>query len=62
MGIIILRLLVIFYVLGMVFVLFRLISSKVVKDKNVFFAILFFPILLMTEKGRNFLKEIMKGI
>ena len=58
MMIVILRLLV----LGMVFVLFRLISAKVVKDKSVFFAILFFPILLITEKGRTFLKEIMKGI
>jgi|GEM_PF-5105230 hypothetical protein len=61
MNILFLRFLVIFYVCGVIFLLFSLITANVVKKKQAFFGLLFFPVLLLTSKGRAFLKEITKG-
>lgn len=61
MNILLLRLLVIFYICGVVFLLFSLITANVVKNKHAFIGLLFFPILLLSSKGRAFLKEITKG-
>ena len=61
MGLIILRLLVIFYVLGIMFLLITLITKNMVEKKHTFLGLVFFPFLLFTKSGRNFLHSIIKG-
>ena len=60
MNILFLRVLVIFYVTGLIFLLFSLMTADVIQKKRVFAALFFFPFLLFTSKGRAFLKEILK--
>ena len=61
MNILLLRLLILFYVLGLVFLLVKLVSSDLAKNNRRFLAILLFPICLATPEGRQFLKKIIYG-
>ena len=61
MGIFILRCIAIFYVLGLFYLIINLINKDIIKNKRCFLGLIFFPILLITDQGRQFLKEIIKG-
>ena len=61
MGIIILRFIVIFYVLGLLFLIINLMNKDIVKNKRSVLGLIFFPVLVITSQGRKFLKEIIKG-
>ena len=61
MGIIILRFIVIFYVLGLLFLIINLMNKDIVKNKRSVLGLIFFPVLVITLQGRKFLKEIIKG-
>lgn len=61
MGIIILRFIVIFYVLGLLFLIINLMNKDIVKNKRSMLGLIFFPVLVITSQGRKFLKEIIKG-
>lgn len=61
MGIIILRFIVIFYVLGLLFLIINLMNKDIVKNKRSILGLIFFPVLVITSQGRKFLKEIIKG-
>lgn len=59
MNILLLRLLVLFYICGLVFLLLKLISSDMAKNKRRYLAILLFPVCLLTKEGRQYLKTIL---
>lgn len=61
MNIILLRLLVLFYILGLAFLLVRLISSDMAKNNRRFWAIILFPVCLATHEGRQYLKKLLQG-
>ena len=61
MNIVILRELLLFYVLGLVFLLIKLVSSDLVKSNRRILAIILFPVCLATEQGRTYLKKIIHG-
>ncbi|MBR4927083.1 MAG: hypothetical protein IKY98_02020 [Alphaproteobacteria bacterium] len=61
MGIIILRLLVIFYVAGILFLIVSLGSKDIVEKKRSLLGLFAFPILLFSQEGRTFLSKIIKG-
>lgn len=61
MGILILRFIAIFYILGLLYLLVSLINKDIVKNKRSVIGLIFFPVLLITSQGRKFLKEIIKG-
>lgn len=61
MGIIILRLLVIFYVAGILFLIVSLGSKDIVEKKRSLLGLFVFPILLFSQEGRTFLSKIIKG-
>ena len=61
MSILLLRLLILFYICGLVFLLVKLASSDLAKNKRRFLAILLFPVCLATEEGREYLKKIIMG-
>ncbi len=61
MNILLLRLLILFYIAGLVFLLVKLASSDMAKNNRRFWAILLFPICLATAEGRQFLKKILNG-
>ena len=61
MNILLLRLLILFYVCGLVFLLVKLASSDMAKNNRRFWAIVLFPICLATAEGRYFLKQIITG-
>lgn len=61
MGIIILRLLVIFYVAGILFLIVSLGSRDIVEKKRSLLGLFVFPILLFSKEGRTFLCKIIKG-
>lgn len=61
MGILILRFIAIFYVLGLLYLLVSLINKDIIKNKRSVIGLIFFPVLLITSQGRKFLKEIIKG-
>ena len=61
MGIIILRLLVIFYVAGILFLIVSLGSRDIVEKKRSLLGLFVFPILLFSKEGRAFLCKIIKG-
>ena len=61
MNILLLRLLVLFYIAGLVFLLVKLVSSDMAKNNRRIWAILLFPICLATPEGRQFLKKIIDG-
>ena len=61
MGIIILRFIVIFYGLGLLFLIINLMNKDIVKNKRSVLGLIFFPVLVITSQGRKFLKEIIKG-
>ena len=61
MNILLLRLLILFYICGLVFLLVKLVSSDMAKNNRRFLAIILFPVCLATEEGRHFLKQIITG-
>ncbi len=61
MGIIILRLIVILYILGLLFLIVNLMNKDIVKNKRNILGLVFFPVLIINSQGRKFLKEIIKG-
>lgn len=61
MNIIILRLLLLFYICGLVFLIIKLLSSDLVKSNRRLLAIVLFPVCLATEQGRAYLKKIIYG-
>ena len=61
MNILLLRLLISFYICGLVFLLVKLASSDMAKNNRRFWAIVLFPICLATAEGRHFLKQIITG-
>lgn len=61
MGIIILRLLVIFYVAGILFLIVSLGSKDIVEKKRSLLGLFVFPVLLFSQEGRTFLSKIIKG-
>ena len=61
MNILLLRLLILFYICGLVFLLIKLASSDMAKNNRRFWAIFLFPICLATEEGRRYLKQLITG-
>lgn len=61
MNILLLRLLILFYIAGLIFLLVKLASSDIAKNNRRFWAILLFPICLVSSEGRQFLKKIIYG-
>ena len=61
MNILLLRLLILFYICGLIFLLVKLASSDLAKNDRRFLAILLFPICLATKEGRSYLKKIITG-
>ena len=61
MNILLLRLLILFYVCGLLFLLIKLISSDLAKNNRRFLAIVLFPICLASSEGRAYLKKIITG-
>lgn len=61
MNILLLRLLILFYIVGLIFLLVKLVSSDIAKNNRRFLAILLFPVCLMTPEGRQLLKKIIYG-
>ena len=61
MNILLLRLLILFYICGLLFLLIKLASSEMVKNKRRFLAIILFPICLATAEGRLYLKNLITG-
>ena len=61
MGIVILRLLVLFYVAGILFLIISLGSKDIVEKKRSLLGLFVFPILLFSQEGRTFLSKIIKG-
>ena len=61
MNILLLRLLILFYICGLVFLLVKLASSDMAKNNRRFLAIILFPVCLATVEGRHFLKQIITG-
>ena len=61
MNILLLRLLILFYILGLVFLLIKLLSSDLAKGNRRWLAIILFPICLATAEGRQYLKKIIYG-
>ncbi len=61
MGIIVLRLLVIFYVAGILFLIVSLGSKDIVEKKRSLLGLFVFPVLLFSQEGRTFLSKIIKG-
>ena len=59
MNILLLRLLILFYICGLVFLLLKLMSSDVVKNKRRYIAIILFPVCLFTKEGRQYLKTLL---
>ena len=61
MNILLLRFLILFYICGLVFLLLKLLSSDMAKNKRRYLAILLFPVCLFTQEGRQYLKNILNG-
>ena len=61
MNILILRLLLLFYICGLIFLIIKLVSSDLVKSNRRILAIILFPICLATEQGRAYLKKLLQG-
>ena len=61
MNILFLRLLILFYVCGLLFLMIKLISSDLAKNNRRFLAIVLFPICLASSEGRAYLKKIIIG-
>ena len=61
MNILLLRLLILFYICGLVFLLIKLASSDLAKNDRRFLAIILFPICMATAEGRQYLKKIITG-
>ena len=61
MGIVILRFIAIFYILGLLYLIVSLMNKDIIKNKRNIIGMIFFPVLLITAQGRKFLKEIIKG-
>ena len=65
MGILILRFIAVFYVIGLLYLIISLlkkvVSPVLVNNKRSILGLVFFPVLLITSQGRKFLKEIIKG-
>ena len=61
MNILLLRLLILFYICGLVFLLIKLASSDMAKNNRRFLAILLFPVCLATSEGRAYLKKLITG-
>lgn len=59
MGIIILRLMVIFYVFGLIFFFIHLINKNITEEKKSIIFIFFFPFLLFDSNGRKYLKNLL---
>lgn len=61
MGILILRFIAVFYVIGLLYLIISLLNKDIVNNKRNILGLVFFPVLLITSQGRKFLKEIIKG-
>ncbi len=61
MNILLLRLLILFYICGLIFLLVKLASSDLAKNDRRFLAIILFPVCLTTKEGRQYLKKIIIG-
>lgn len=59
MGIIILRLIVIFYACGLIFFFIHLINKNITEEKKSIISILFFPFLILDSNGRKYLKNLL---
>ena len=59
MNILLLRFLILFYICGLIFLLLKLVSSDMAKNKRRYLAILLFPVCLLTQEGRQYLKTLL---
>ena len=61
MGLIVLRFLAIFYVVGILVLIVSFCSKAIIEKRRTFLGVFLFPILLFTKDGRSFLNKVIKG-